>query len=315
MTLAQSIHSLDDPRVAGYRRLRERSLRDEGLFITEGALLAERLLESRFPVESLLVSAHSARSPSHSPAHFASLMRDGTPLYVAEPELLRQIVGFDFHRGVLGLGRRLPFPNVASLVERLIEQPIEPLANGLAEPSPQAQGRRGQRLHLVACPGTEGEENLGLIVRSARAFGVHGLLLPEDGADPLSRRCLRQSMGGAFALPTARSSSLLAEMRALRQSIGLRLVAAVAGSTQNGTPSSVIELADFCWPNRAALIVGNEYHGLDPLWLENCDYQVTIATAPGCDSLNVAVATGVLLHQMRSASTAQAGEPNGFLLR
>lgn len=285
MTSAQSIFSLDDPRIAGYRGLRERSLRDEGLFITEGALLAERLLASRFPVESLLVSENSQ-------ARLAGLEQSGAPLYVAEPGLVRQIVGFDFHRGVLALGHRLPFPDATALVESLVES--------LAD----AAGSNA-RLRLVACPSTETAENLGLIVRSARAFGVHGLLLG-DGADPLSRRCLRQSMGSSLFLPTARSARLLEELRELRRSLGLRLVAAVASntaiSTTTGANSGVIPLSEFAWPARSVLAVGHEYHGLDPLWLESCDDRVTIPVAPECDSLNVAVATGVLLHHMSCAT-------------
>lgn len=275
----QTITSLDDPRVALYRNLRERNLREEGRFITEGALLAERLLQSRFPVESLFVTEENAPRfaallealPEALPENGAPLC---APLYVAQAALMRQVVGFDFHRGVLGLGRRLPFPDLASLIV------------------PMASTR--ETLRLVACPGTETGENLGLILRSAAAFGVHGVLLPHDGADPLSRRCLRQSMGSALSLPIARSADLRAELCALRSSLGLRLVAAVAEEGE-----AVMPLNNFAWPARSVLIVGNEYHGLDASWLAACDHLVTIPVAPGCDSLNVAVATGIFLHHMR----------------
>ena len=283
MTSAR-ILSLDDPRIAGYRSLRERSLRDEGLFITEGALLAERLLASRFPIESLLVS----EGAQNSQARFLDLAQDRAPVYVAKPALLRQIVGFDFHRGVLALGRRLPFPNAIDLVESLT-QSLTDAAGSSA------------RLRLVACPSTETSENLGLIVRSARAFGVHGLLLGE-GADPLSRRCLRQSMGSALFLPMARSARLLEELRELRRSLGLRLVAAVANGVGGSSSGGVTELSKFVWPERAVLAVGHEFDGLDQSWLESCDDRVTIPVAPECDSLNVAVATGVLLHHMSTVT-------------
>ncbi len=270
MAPVQTISSLDDPRVAGYRNLRERSLRDEGVFITEGALLAERLLQSRFPIESLFVTVENAD-------RFAELMQGRAPLYVAEAALMRQIVGFDFHRGVLGLGRRLPFQDATSTVEQ--------------------KSSSSQRLQLLACPSTETAENLGLIMRSAAAFGVGAVLLPNEGADPLSRRCLRQSMGSALFLPLARSNDLLDELCALRQSHNVCLVAAVADDGE-----SIVSLDGFVWPLRAVLIVGNEYSGLDEGWLAACDYRVTIPIAAGCDSLNVAVATGVFLHHMRAAS-------------
>jgi tRNA G18 (ribose-2'-O)-methylase SpoU len=269
MVLVQNISSLDDPRIAGYRNLRERSLREEGVFITEGALLAERLLQSRFSVESLFVTVENA-------TRFTQLVQGQAPLYVADAALMRQIVGFDFHRGVLGLGRRLPFPDATSTIEKIFSF--------------------SQRLQLLACPSTETAENLGLILRSAVAFGVGAVLLPTNGADPLSRRCLRQSMGSALSLPLARSNDLLRELCALRQSHDLRLVAAVADDHEN-----VVSLSNFGWPQRVVLIVGNEYSGLDAGWLGACDYRVTIPIVPGCDSLNVAVATGVFLHHMRSA--------------
>jgi tRNA G18 (ribose-2'-O)-methylase SpoU len=104
-------------------------------------------------------------------------------------------------------------------------------------------------------------------------------------------------MGSALSLPLAHSNDLLRELCALRQSHALSLVAAVAQSDEN-----VISLDNFMWPHRVALIVGNEYSGLDATWLAACDYRVTIPVAPGCDSLNVAVAAGVFLHHMRANS-------------
>jgi tRNA G18 (ribose-2'-O)-methylase SpoU len=94
------------------------------------------------------------------------LLKVETTLYVADAELMRQIVGFDFHRGVLALGRRAPFPSALTFTTSLAAQ--------------------SATLKLVACPSTETAENLGLIFRSAKAFGIDGVLLPESGADPLS---------------------------------------------------------------------------------------------------------------------------------
>ena len=266
----QKITTIDDERVANYRNLRERQLRDEGVFITEGALLTQRLLQSRFPVESLFVTEENATS-------FAEQLQNqesSIPLYVAKASLMREIVGFDFHRGVLGIGKRVSFPNVVSTVEDM--------------------ATAHSSLRLIACPDTETAENLGLIVRSAVAFGAQCLLLPKNGADPLSRRCLRQSMGSALTLPVAHSQNLLQDLCLLREKVGLQLVAAVAqGDREKLTP-----LPQFIWPQRSVLILGNEYRGLDTDWLDACDFHVTIPLAPDHDSLNVAVATGVLLYHM-----------------
>ena len=263
---AVTISSLDDARVASYRDLRERDLRADGVFIAEGALLAERLLGSRFPIASVFATEESA-------ARLAPALGNRAPLYVAEAELMRRIVGFDFHRGVLALGKRAPFLEVTAFVAEKWDI--------------------ATRSNFVVCPGTETAENLGLVLRSAAAFGIDGVLLPEHGADPLSRRCLRQSMGSALSLNIARSAVLLQDLQKLRRETGLQLVAAVAGDAEGS-----VSLSDFSWPSRAALVVGNEYHGLDADWLNACDHKVTIRIAPNCDSLNVAVATGILLHHM-----------------
>ena len=72
------IESLDDARVSGFRNLRERELRRDGFFIAEGALLAQRLLASRFGVESLLLTTENA-------PRFAALLgasgREAVPIY------------------------------------------------------------------------------------------------------------------------------------------------------------------------------------------------------------------------------------------
>ncbi len=266
------ITTLDDPRVAPYRNVRERNLRAEGLFIAEGTLLAERLLGSRFEVESLFTTEENA-------ARFAQLLQNSqhpqTSLYIAPAVLMREIVGFDFHRGVLAIGRRVPFATTQELVSQALEQ-------------------IGERVHFLACPATETSENLGLLLRSASAFGLSGVLLANNGADPLSRRCLRQSMGSALNLPFATSENLLDDLGALRQAHGFSLIGAVADD------ENAVSLGHFQFPQRAVLILGNEYQGLDTKWLAACDFHVTIPLAPGCDSLNVAVAAGIFFHQMHA---------------
>jgi tRNA G18 (ribose-2'-O)-methylase SpoU len=154
--------------------------------------------------------------------------------------------------------------------------------------------------HLIACPDIETAENLGLIVRSAVGFGIEGLLLPQNGADPFSRRCLRQSMGASLSLPIGCSENLLQDLCRLRQETGLQLVAAVAQADEKP-----IALPNFTWPQRSVLVLGNEYRGLEKAWLDTCDYHVTIPLAPNHDSLNVAVAAGVLLYHMSSQIGSQ----------
>ncbi len=267
----ERIPSIDDPRVAAYRDLPERTRRGEGVFVAEGKLLAERLLGSRYTTESVLADESHAED-------MARLAAGRAPVYVASAGLIRAIAGFPFHRGVLAAGRREEPPCVAKLVESL-------------EPSQQAS--------LCVLSAINQAENVGLIFRTAAALGVDGLVLGPRCCDPLSRRALRLSMGGVLRVRFARSEDLLADLELLRRRCGTTLVATVLDPGAE-------PLATFAWPERAAVLLGNEYAGLDPQITALCDRRVTISMQPGTDSLNVGVAAGIVLHAMVAARRRRA---------
>ena len=114
------------------------------MFIAEGDKLAERLIASRYPVVSVLAEAAQAD-------RFEPLLAPQTPIYIAERKLLEATIGFNFHRGVLACGRRLPGPTIEEL---------------LADRLP-TDGWRGRTIILV-CPEVQDPTNLGSIVRTAR---------------------------------------------------------------------------------------------------------------------------------------------------
>jgi tRNA G18 (ribose-2'-O)-methylase SpoU len=259
------IASLSDPRLDPYRSLKQTNLtRDSGRFIAEGKLVVERLLASRFQVDSVLLSER--RLPL-----WESLLRVGdSPVYVVSEETARQLLGFHFHAGVLACGRRGPRFTVHDLLAALDTEP-----------------------HLlVACPHMTDPDNLGSLIRVARALGVGGLLLGRGCCDPFSRRTLRVSMGNALELPIVESRDLADDLRCLQREHGFTLTATVVDpgaqplhQTQ-GVPRDV-------------LLLGNEAHGLGPEWRSFCDRQVTIPMSAGVDSLNVALAAGICLHWLR----------------
>lgn len=257
------IESLNDDRLASYRNLRERTLRGESLFVAEGRFLVERLLQSPFEVESLLVSEGCA-------GEFAALAGPDTPVHVAQAAVIRQIVGFDFHRGVLAAGRR----GRPKTIEELVA------VKGLHDP-----------LRLVVCPAVTLPENLGLIFRTAAGFGVDGLVLGPECHDPLSRRCLRLSMGATLQMPFVQSENITGDLARLKSQWQVRLVATVLDD-------SAQSLADFCWPRRTGLLLGAEFEGLDQRSLSLCDHRLTIPMRLGTDSLNLGVAAGIFVHEM-----------------
>jgi tRNA G18 (ribose-2'-O)-methylase SpoU len=257
------VHSIDDPRLAPYRELNQRNLtRQSGLFIAEGDKVTERLIASRFPVDSLLVEADWAE-------RLEPRLLPQTPIYVAERNLLKATIGFNFHRGVLGCGRRLAGPSIDEI----------------------ANASDYRRATILVCPDVQDPTNLGSINRSAAAFGCASLVLGSQCADPFSRRVLRVSMGAALHLPIVESRDLAADLDVLRRA-DFTLVATVIDPTAE-------PLATFQRPEKLALLLGSEGHGLGPDWLSMCDRRVTIPMQLGIDSLNVAIAAAVFLYHLQ----------------
>ena len=256
------IESLDDPRLAAYRNLRDRTLRGEQMFVAEGSLLVMRLLKSRFATESLLVAEPLA-------AEFLPHVPAGVPIYVAAEPLVQRIIGFSLHQGVLAAGRR---QREMTLDEML--------------------GLPGDRpLGIVVCPAITKPENMGLIFRVAAGLGADGLVLGPQCCDPFSRRCLRVSMGAVLRAPYRKSSGLAGDLDALRDRWGVEMLAAVLDE-------QAVPLTALRWPRRAAVLLGNEFDGLDDRWLGYCVQRATIPMARETDSLNLGVAAGIFVYEM-----------------
>ena len=113
MNAVVSIESLDDPRLDAYRMLKDRELaRDGQRFIAEGEHIVRRLLESDFPVESVLL----ARCRAGEMARFVE--RRGVPILVVPDPLVHEIIGYKFHSGIISCGRRKPQATLEQVVPR-----------------------------------------------------------------------------------------------------------------------------------------------------------------------------------------------------
>jgi tRNA G18 (ribose-2'-O)-methylase SpoU len=257
-----AISDLNDPRIAVYSSLKAtnqtRRLRQ---FVVEGEKLVARVIASRFPLVSvLLTDRHESRLHTEMP--------DDVPIYVVPHEWIDSIVGFPFHRGVLACAQRHPWPPVEEIVERA-----------------------GDRLTVVVCPRLSNPENLGAIARVCDVFGVDAILTGPSCPDPLSRRVLRVSMGSILKVPSYTSERLGPIADDLVQSHHLVLMGAVADPAAE--PFDGVSR-----PARLGLVLGEEDQGIEPQWLERCRRLVTIPMRRGARSLNVAVAAGILLYTM-----------------
>jgi tRNA G18 (ribose-2'-O)-methylase SpoU len=173
------IGSLDDPRIAIYRSLKTTNQsRHLDQFVVEGEKLVARLLESRLPLVSVLVTDR------HQPRHALSIPEE-IPTYVLPHELIDRLVGFPFHRGVLACG------------QRRASRPIEEIVRS-----------QSGSLFVVICPKLSDPENLGAIARICDVFGIDGIMTGSECPDPYSRRVLRVSMGSVLRVQVVTSSTL-----------------------------------------------------------------------------------------------------------
>ena len=272
MVHVERVTSAADPRLDGYRRLVDPERRRGDLFVVESGEVVRRLLDTRryrlrsvLATESALGGVLDALGAAEPPPE----------VLVADVAVLRDVTGFDFHRGCLALAER---GNVPALEVVIAAIPLGPA--------------RVLVLDEVSNP-----DNVGALFRNAAAFGVRAVLLSPGSGDPLYRKTIRVSMGETLAMPFARLASW-PESAARLRAHGFTL----AALTPDGDD---LERFTATAPARLALVVGAEGEGVSPAARAVADHAVGIRMAPGVDSLNVATAAAVALHRLVQASFRQ----------
>lgn len=151
-----------------------------------------------------------------------------------------------------------------------------------------ANQSKGQQGLIVLLDGVEDPHNLGAIVRTALAAGAHGVVIPERRAVGLTDTVARASAGALAHLPVAKVTNLARAMEDLKEA-GYWLV----GLDEAGEKSYTE--VDYTTPT--GIIMGGEGNGLHDLTRKRCDFVVSLPTTGPVKSLNVSVATGVVLFE------------------
>jgi TrmH family RNA methyltransferase len=138
-------------------------------------------------------------------------------------------------------------------------------------------------LSNVANPG-----NLGTIIRTCDAVGIEGIILLDRSTDPYDPTALRASMGAHFSIKLVKAG--FQELVAWKQTNRLALIGTSDGAELD------YHLARY--PQKFVLLMGSEREGLTSNQMEQCDLMVRIPMLGRSDSLNLAVATGVILYEM-----------------
>ncbi len=257
-----AIDDATDTRLDDYRALNDQAFRrryeGDEIFIAEGYVAIERLVESGHEVRSVLLAPSREDRFAEQAAVLAAR---GVPTFVADRRVIADVVGFDLHRGVIASAVRRPSPSVAELL---------------------AGARR-----IAVLEGLNDNENLGAIARAARAFDIDGLLVDPTCTDAYSRRTVRVSMGEVLTLPIARAAGhewpgVLDDVR----HAGFEVWAMTPSVTAD-------DLWNLAVPDRVAVLLGAEGPGLTPAAVAAADRPVRIPISPRVDSLNVGHAAAV----------------------
>lgn len=236
-------------------------MRDARLFVAEGATVVERVLRSSMEVQSVLVSDRKF-------ATCEPFLRPDVPVLRLRSDLADELVGFNFHCGVMASA-------------------VRPAASLISEWIPET----GPSL-VIAGDCISDPENVGALIRIGSAFGAAGIILGRGSADPFSRRVLRVSMGNVLFLPIHESHDLALSLAQLRDVHGFDVCGTVLDH-------DATELETFRFSGRTVLTFGNEFEGITPDVRRVLSNRLTIKMSNGTDSLNVAVSAGIFCHQYR----------------
>ncbi len=256
----RAVTSLTNPIVKAVRALHMRKERDEtGLFVAEGLKTVIEGVETGHAPKILMYGQAAADHPLLQNALRATLQAGGEVIEVTL-DILAKVSRRDNPQAVVGV----------------FQQMFRPLADIDPTSAPCFVA-----LHRVRDPG-----NLGTIIRTADAAGCGGVILVGECCDPWSVEAVRATMGSIFAVPLTLATE--AEFAGWR----IKWPGSVVGTLL----STEVDYREAIYARPALVLMGNEQQGLTPDMAALCDINVKIPMRGRADSLNLSVATGVMIY-------------------
>ncbi|UUP17930.1 TrmH family RNA methyltransferase [Nitratireductor thuwali] len=260
----KEITSLTNPIIKDIRALAMKKFRDrEHLFMAEGLKLVIDALDTGWTIRTLVYAKAGRGNKAVETAAARTVAAGGLVLEVSE-KVLSAVTRRDNPQMVVGI--------------------FEQRYRALKDVRP-AGGDVWVALDRVRDPG-----NLGTIIRTVDAVGANGVILIGDCTDPFSIETVRATMGSLFSVPLSRAAP--------QEFLGwrARFDGLVAGTHLKGSVD--YRTVDYA-QGPVVLLMGNEQQGLPEELAACCDRLVRIPQAGRADSLNLAVATGVMLYEIR----------------
>ena len=267
----KAITSLTNPLVKEIRGLAlSKNRKESGLFLAEGLKLVADAVEAGWRLRTLVHASAAANQPLVQRLSASAQGQGGQVIAVSEA-VLEKISRRDNPQTVLGV----------------FEQKLTPIDTIRA-----AGSDVWVALEAVRDPG-----NLGTIVRTADAVGAKGVILVGNTVDPFSVEAVRATMGSIFAVPLARAS--IADFAKLAR----RWPGPVVGTHLSGT----VDYRKIDYRGPVLLVMGGEQAGLTADAAALCKTLTKIPMAGKADSLNLAIATAVMLFEIRRGALTLDG--------
>jgi len=261
---AKAITSLQNERVKAIRALEMRKARKEtGLFVAEGTSILITARDHGFVPETLVYRAGSASS-GHALGLVAWALDAGVECLEVSEAVLGKLAAKDNPQSMLAVFR-----------QRWVEPP--------------SAAKVAREAVWVALEEVRDPGNLGTVVRTADAVGAAGVILVGSSCDPYSRECVRATMGSVFAVPLAKMTR--------EAFLGWR--ATWKGDVVGTHLDAAEDFRKASYRLPVLLLMGSEGPGLSEPLVAACTKLVKIPMAGHLDSLNLAVATALVLYQIR----------------
>ncbi len=271
------ISSPANPRIKQIRALRQRKEREQtGLFFVEGIRIVTEAVQLGAGMELLVVAPDLLRS-EHARALAGELRRQGVPCIEVTRDVFESL---SVKEGPQGIGAV-----VRQRWERLEDIRLPSISSGTP---PAAAQLAIPGLCWVALDAAQDPGNIGTILRTSDAVGGSGLILLGHSADPYDPSAVRASMGAIFSQRLVRAA--WEQFAAWKREQSIALAGTSGGAAR--------DYQAVTYPSPLVLLMGSEREGLSPEQQAACDLLVRIPMVGRSDSLNLAVATAVVLYEL-----------------
>lgn len=262
--MSEYISSISNKLIKEIASLKQRKYRDKlEMFIAEGVRLVEECGDTDWPVEICIYTEKAAAQP-RTRAIIERLSATNCRMIIVSEEIYCKISDTDQPQGIMAIVKKRHL-TVEHLLVASDKPPLFVVLDGIQDPG-----------------------NVGTIIRTADAAGCTGIIALKGSADIFAGKTVRATMGSLFHLPVIEGLSQAELLLTLKQN-GIKLLATCLQQ------SVAYYQADYTGP--AAIVLGNEGQGVNPQLINAADSRLIIPLIGQAESLNVAVAAGIILYE------------------